>query len=116
MAAERLPLIGAVPERKMLKCDLGRTTETFVRVGRIVEQAISRAYPKLEAAAMDYGTSHSQLTRQLANQDNQHLSFQRLWSMPMAFRLELAHLLLEDLQAAGAPVQGETTWHFRRTA
>jgi hypothetical protein len=101
---------------KPLKCGPRRTSETFVRAGSLVETAIQRAYPKQEAAAQDYGTSPSLLSRQMRNQDDQHLSFQRLWSMPVHFKLVLVDLLMTDLKAGGAPIEGETTWRIRRTA
>jgi hypothetical protein len=46
---------------------------------------------------MEYGTSPSLLSRQMANQDNQHLSFQRLWSMSVAFKKELLLAMAADL-------------------
>jgi hypothetical protein len=103
-------------ERKPLKCAMRRTTDSFARAGQLVEQAINRAYPKAEAAADDYGTTHSLMSRQMTNQDNQHLSFQRLWSMPEPFKLELVTVLLQDLKASGGPIDVETTVRIRRTA
>lgn len=110
--AERLDHV----EVKPLKCELRGTSDSFVRAGKLVETAVNRAYPKQEAAAQDYGTSASLMSRQIANEDKQHLSFQRLWSMPVSFKLELVDLLMEDLRAEGAPIEGETTWRIRRTA
>lgn len=87
-----------------------------MRAGRLVETAVNRAYDTKERAAEDYGTTHSLLTRQMTNQDNQHLSFQRLWSMPEQFKLELVAVLMDDLKAQGAPVESETTWRIKRVA
>src|SRR3990167_5574627 len=85
-------------EGKALKCELRRTTDSFVRAGKLVETAIGKAYAKRETAAEDYGTTPSLLTRQLTNQDNQHVSFQRLWSMPDDFKIELLKVLADDLK------------------
>lgn len=101
-------------ERKPLKCGEGRTSESFVRAGQLVDTAISKANLTRGQAAGHYGVSESLLSRQLDHQDNQHISFQRLWSMPVEFRLELVSVLMDDLRAAGAPVEGETTWRIRR--
>ncbi|HYF34276.1 MAG TPA: hypothetical protein VD994_03210 [Prosthecobacter sp.] len=103
-------------ERKPLKCDLRRTTESFVRAGSLVDDAISKARMTREQAAAHYGVTPSLLARQIQNADNQHLSFQRLWSMPLAFKLELVDVLMSDLRADGAPVEGEMTWRIRRSA
>ena len=110
--AERLEQVNC----KSVKYGETRTQDSFVRAGKLVETAVNRAYPKQDAAAQDYGTSSSLMSKQIANQDKQHLSFQRLWSMPVSFKLELVDLLMEDLRAEGAPVEGETTWRIRRTA
>jgi transcriptional regulator with XRE-family HTH domain len=84
-------------EGKPLKCALRRTPESFVRAGRLVDLAISRAHLTRDEAAGLFGVSPSLLSRQLQNEDNQHVSFQRLWSMPQAFKLELLRVLAEDL-------------------
>ena len=104
-------------ERKPLKCALRRTSESFVRAGQLVDRAISRATLTRDVAAEHYGVSPSLLARQIENTDNQHISFQRLWSMPLAFRLELVDVLMEDLRAeAPTRIDGETTWRIKRTA
>lgn len=108
--AERLDRV----EGKPLKYGEVSTPDSFVRAGKLVEVAVQRAYPKQDAAAQDYGVSASLLSKQITNQDKQHLSFQRLWSMPLSFKLELVDLLMEDLRAEGAPVVGETTWRIER--
>lgn len=84
-------------EGKPLKCGLRRTPESFVRAGRLVDLAIARAHLTREEAAGHFGVSPSLLSRQLQNEDNQHISFQRLWSMPHAFKVELLRVLAEDL-------------------
>lgn len=87
----------ATLERKPLKCGSVGTKDSFVRAGSVVERALDRAYPKQEAAASDYGVSPSLLSRQMRNQDDQHLSFQRLWSMPKPFKRELLAAMASDL-------------------
>lgn len=87
-------------ERRPLKCRLRRTSESFVRAGRLVDQAICKSARTRDRAAEEYGTSASLLARQIENTDNQHLSFQRLWSMPDDFRIELVVLQLKDLGIA----------------
>lgn len=105
--AERLDRV----ERKPLKYGAGRTTESFVRAGQVVEKALEKAYSKRETAAEDYGVTASLMTRQMQNADNQHLSFQRLWSMPDAFRRELLVQMADDLG-----LESELTFRIRRTA
>ena len=106
--AERLDRV----EGKQLKCGLRRTTDSFVQAGKLVEHAMKTAYPSQDIAAGDYGVGSSLLRRQIDNVDNQHLSFQRLWSMPDRFRTELLLVLAEDLG-----VQVVTTIQIpRRTA
>jgi hypothetical protein len=99
-------------ERKPLKCDMRRTSETFVRGGRIFDKARERCGFSKEQAAEHYGVSHSLMTRQVANQDNQHLSFQRICDMPAAFRREIALGLLEDVGG----VEVETTIRIKEAA
>lgn len=99
-------------ERKPLKCELRRASETFVRGGRIFEKARERCGFSKEQAADHYGVSASLLTRQVSNQDNQHLSFQRICDMPPAFRREIALGLLEDVGG----VEVETTIRIREKA
>ena len=113
MNREKAIAVVAELERKPLKYGEAGTKEKFVRAGDLVETAMHRVYSKQEAAAVDYGTSASLLSRQMRNQDDQHLSFQRLWAMPQAFKLELIDLLMEDLQASGAPIEGEKAWRIR---
>lgn len=103
-------------ERKPLKYGTSRTSESFVRAGQLVEAAILKAQMTRDEAAGKYGVTASLMQRQITNQDNQHLSFQRLWSMPLAFKLELVAVLLDDLAASGAPVKGETTYRIGRLA
>lgn len=105
--AERLDRV----ERKPLKYGEGRTSESFVRAGQLVEKAVDRAYAKRETAAEDYGVTASLMTRQIQNADNQHLSFQRLWSMPEAFKRELLVAMADDLG-----LESELTFRIRRTA
>jgi hypothetical protein len=83
-------------ERKPLKCEPRRTSETFVRGGQVFEKARERCGFSKEQAADHYGVSPSLLTRQVANQDNQHLSFQRICEMPAPFKREIGKALLED--------------------
>lgn len=97
-------------ERKSVKCELSRTTESFVRAGQLVEAALSKARLTREQAAGVYGVTPSLLARQIAHVDNQHLSFQRLWSMPVAFKRELLLVLADDLG-----LEVETTVRVRRT-
>jgi hypothetical protein len=82
-------------ERRALKCAGPGTTETFVLAGRLVEKAIQRAYDTRESAAGDYGVTQSLMSRQITNQDNQHLSFQRMWSLSDEFWLELIVIIAE---------------------
>ena len=106
--AERLDRV----ERKPLKCQLRGTTESFVQVGKLVEHALKTAYPTQDIAAGEYGVTPSLMRRQIDNSDNQHLSFQRLWSMSDKFKTELLLVLAADLG-----VQVETTIRIqRRTA
>lgn len=84
-------------ERQPLKCGLRRTTETFVRGGQLFEKARERCGYSKEEAASHYGVTPSLLTRQTTNQDNQHLSFQRICEMPAAFQRELALRMLAGL-------------------
>lgn len=85
-------------ERQPLKYGEGRTSETFVRGGKLFERARESCGFSKEQAAEHYGVSPSLMTRQTTNQDNQHLSFQRICEMPPAFRRELALQMLEDVQ------------------
>lgn len=99
-------------ERKPLKCGAGRPTESFVRAGQLVDQAIAKAHLTKEQAADEYGVTPSLLARQLTNQDNQHLSFQRLWSMSDDFKREFLEVLAKDVQG----VEVITEVRIRRTA
>jgi hypothetical protein len=99
-------------ERRPLKCDTKRTSETFVRGGQLFESARERCGLSKEQAADHYGVSPSLLTRQTTNQDNQHLSFQRICEMPPAFRRELAIGMLTDVDG----VEVETTVRVKLTA
>ena len=86
-------------ERKPLKCDLKRTKEVFVRGGQIFEQARESAQLTREQAADVYGVSAGLLSRQVTNQDNQHLSFQRMCEMPEAFQREVMRAWAKRLEA-----------------
>lgn len=99
-------------ERQPLKCGLRRASESFVRAGRLIDQAIRKVYDTRDGAAGDYGVTPSLMTRQITNQDNQHVSFQRLWSMPDDFKIELLKVLAEDLNG----VEVTTTISIRRIA
>lgn len=104
----------AIPdvERKPLKCSLKRTSEVFVRGGEIFEEARECASLTREQAAEKYGVSASLLQRQVTNQDNQHLSFQRICEMPTKFQREIIRAWAERLDG----VEVETTVRIRRTA
>lgn len=91
-------------ERKPLKCDLDRTHKSFVRGGELFEHARESCGFSQEQAADHYGTTQSQLSRQITNQDNQHLSFNRICEMPPTFRRELALRMLADV-AGGEPLR-----------
>lgn len=91
--AERLDRV----ERKPLKCELRRTSEVFVRGGDIFEQARNAAQMTREQAADAYGVSASLLQRQVTNQDNQHLSFQRICEMPERFQVEVVKAWVQRL-------------------
>lgn len=99
-------------ERKPLKCALRGTSETFVRGGQIFETAREHCGLSKEQTAEHYGVSHSLMTRQASNQDNQHLSFQRICEMPPAFRREVALLMLAEIDG----IELETTVRIKRTA
>ena len=99
-------------ERKPLKCQLSSTSETFVRGGRLFEKAREVCGFSKEQAADHYGVSPSLLARQVTNQDNQHLSFQRICAMPPAFQVEIA---LGMLRAVGG-IEEETVVRLRRSA
>jgi len=105
--AERLDRV----ERKPLKCGPKRTSETFVRGGELFDSARQRCGFSMGEAADHYGVSPSLLQRQMTNQDNQHLSFQRICEMPPAFRTELALGLLEDV---GVGVEVETVVRIKK--
>lgn len=91
-------------EGKPVKCELRGTSETFVRGGKLFDSAREACGLSNEQAADHYGVSPSLLTRQKSNQDNQHLSFQRICEMPPAFRRELALRMLADV-AGGEPLR-----------
>lgn len=99
-------------ERKPLKCDIRRTKESFVRGGELFTQARERCGYSHEQAADHYGVSSGLLSRQVANQDNQHLSFQRICEMPSEFKREIGLGLLRDCGG----VEEETVVRIRRTA
>lgn len=99
-------------ERKPLKCEARRTSEVFVRGGQIFEEARECSQLTREQAADHYGVSASLLARQAANQDNQHLSFQRICEMPPKFQREVIRAWAERLDG----VEVETTVRIRRTA
>lgn len=98
-------------ELKPLKCGLGRTSDVFVRGGQIFEQARECCGLTREQAAAEYGVSASLLQRQATNQDNQHLSFQRICEMPLKFQTEVIRAWAERL--AGV-VEVETTVRIKR--
>lgn len=104
--AERLDRV----ERKPVKCKLPSTSEVFVRGGQIFEQARECSQLTREQAADEYGVSASLLARQVVNQDNQHLSFQRICEMPAPFQRELIRAWAERLDG----VEVETTVRIRR--
>lgn len=85
-------------ELKPLKCERKRTSESFVRGGDIFEQARNAAQMTREQAADAYGVSASLLQRQVTNQDNQHLSFQRICEMPERFQREVLRAWAERLE------------------
>jgi hypothetical protein len=99
-------------ERKPLKCSLGRTSDVFVRGGEIFEQARECSGLTREQAASEYGVSASLLARQATNQDNQHLSFQRICEMPERFQHEVIRAWAERLGG----VEVATTVTIRRTS
>ena len=100
-------------ELKPLKCDMKRTSEVFVRGGDVFDQARNRCGFSMGETAEHYGVSPSLLQRQMTNQDNQHLSFQRICEMPAKFKTEIAIGLLEDV---GAGVEVETTVRIKKSA
>ena len=84
-------------ERKPLAYGEGRTHGTFVRGGALFEAARETCGFSRDTAAEHYGVSASVLSRHVTNQDNQHMSFQRICEMPPAFRRELALRMLADV-------------------
>jgi len=82
-------------ERKPLKYGASGTQPSFVRGGQVFDTAMTRTGWNRATAAGHYGTSESLLSRQVSNQDNQHLSFQRICEMPAAFLVELVFALIE---------------------
>jgi hypothetical protein len=84
-------------ELRALKCELRRASDSFVRGGKVFEQAVNRCGWSKDEASGHYGVSASLMTRQMQNADNQHLSFQRICEMPAQFRKEIAIGLLEDV-------------------
>jgi hypothetical protein len=97
-------------ELKTLKYGESRTSESFVRGGEVFEEARLACKWSKEQAAAHYGVSQSLLTRQVANQDNQHLSFQRICEMPAEFRREIGLRLLREVGA----VEEEHVFRIRR--
>ena len=95
-----------------MKCELRRTSETFVQGGKVFEQAVNRCGWSKDQAAGHYGVSASLMTRQMQNTDNQHLSFQRICEMPAAFRKEIAIGLLEAVDG----VEVDTVVTIKRVA
>jgi len=119
MSEKSAALLDAV-EVKPLKCALRKSERVGVALqkvesgaGDLVDAAISGARMTRDTAAREMGISPSLLTRQIQNTDNQHLSFQRLWStsMPMQFKVALLLAMAEDLG-----IEVETTVRIRRTA
>lgn len=80
--------------------------------GKVVDRAISAAGLSRDTAAKEMGISPSLLTRQIQNTDNQHISFQRLWSMPDRFKVELIVAMAADVEG----VEVETSVRIRRIA
>jgi hypothetical protein len=101
-------------ERKPLKYGEGRTSETFVRGGRIFEAAREASGFSKEQAADHYGVSPSLMTRQTQNVDNQHLSFQRICEMPPKFRRELIAAMSDDLARDDSGVVVRKVIEFRQ--
>ena len=99
-------------ERKPLKCEAVRTSETFVRGGKLFEKARERCGYSQAQAAGHYGVSASLLSRQTTNQDGQHLSWQRICEMPAAFKREIGLALLADVEG----VEVETTIRIKEHA
>jgi AraC-like DNA-binding protein len=64
-----------------VKCDFRPTKESFVRQGAMVIQARERRGWSHEKLAQEMGISASLLSRQIENEDNQHVSWQRLKSV-----------------------------------
>lgn len=83
------------PPRKALKYGASGTHDSFVLGGQVFETAAQRLGWNRATTAGHYGVSESLLSRQSGNQDNQHLSFQRICEMPASFLVELIFALIE---------------------
>lgn len=95
--------LGAV-ELRTLKCELasedGVRNEVSYVPGHLVERALNRAGINRKQAAGHMGISESLLTRQMQNIDHQHLSWQRLFSLPDEFWTEMLLLIAEAKRIA----------------
>jgi hypothetical protein len=69
-------------------------------VAELVTRALAAAAITPTQAALHMGISLSLFLRQLQNQDNQHVSLQRLFRLPDAFWRELLVLLAERRKLA----------------
>jgi hypothetical protein len=89
-------------ERKSLKAALTREPEPLncleAPAAAAIVTALERAGLSQKAAAIEMGISEAQFTRQLRGQE--HVSWQRLFKLPVAFWRELIVVMAEVKQLA----------------
>ncbi len=94
----------AAVEVRSVKCQIqtegGALQEVSYIPGALVDAALAAAQITRGQAAGHMGISESLLARQIHNADHQHLSWQRLFSLPDAFWREMLILIAEKKRIA----------------